>query len=294
MGNSKNTYALLIGNDINNISPGKSWNDLLQEIKATFHIQDIEDMDKPFPMLYEEIFLKAIKGGMKHEKELKTYIANRVAQINPNSIHEQIRQLPVSHIMTTNYEYSLEGQIPVNNDSVVRETTYSIYRRHQLHNKTYWHIHGECNSPNSINLGYEHYCGQLQGMRNYTISGTNYSNPRVNNTSFIRQLATGKKVACQSWIDLFFTTDIHIFGLALDFVETDLWWLLTYRARSKFYKRSSFIRNTIYYYIPEYYSERSKAKLDLLRTHDVKIVIINENDKQSYYQCILDRLKNSI
>ncbi|MGJ1421373.1 hypothetical protein ACR79T_17270 [Sphingobacterium spiritivorum] len=131
-------------------------------------------------------------------------------------------------------------------------------------------------------------------MRNYTISGTNYSNPRVNNTSFIRQLARGKKVACQSWIDLFFTTDIHIFGFALDFVETDLWWLLTYRARSKFYKRSTFICNTIYYYIPEYYTERSKAKLDLLRTHDVKIVIINKNDKQSYYQCILDMLKNSI
>ncbi|MGJ1324140.1 hypothetical protein ACR780_15755 [Sphingobacterium faecium] len=53
--------ALLIGNDINNINKGTSWNDLLISIKNKYHVQTLENGRKPFPMLYEEIFLSAIQ-----------------------------------------------------------------------------------------------------------------------------------------------------------------------------------------------------------------------------------------
>ncbi|GAA4794946.1 hypothetical protein GCM10023231_24170 [Olivibacter ginsenosidimutans] len=285
-------YALLIGNDINNLSPGRSWKALLADIKAHFRVASIQNEDKPFPMLYEEIFLGAIaNGSIVKEITLKAFIAERVSRIISNEIHEAIRELPVSHIMTTNYEFSIEGAVPKINNGIIKETTYSIFRRYELHHKTFWHIHGDCKHPNSINLGYEHYCGQLQGMRSYTVSGTNYSSTEVLKTSLIRRLAQKKPLNNQSWIDLFFTQDIYILGLSLDYVESDLWWLLTYRARNKFYRKSGFIRNRIHYFIPKTYTEKAAGKLALLKANDVHVHVIDQPSKRHYYQEILEKIR---
>ncbi len=42
---------------------------------------------------------------------------------------------------------------------------------------------------------------------------------------------SGSASSGASWVDLFFTTDVHILGLGLGVVEMHLWWVLTYRAR---------------------------------------------------------------
>ncbi|MEN5084895.1 hypothetical protein ABE426_00330 [Sphingobacterium faecium] len=284
--------ALLIGNDINNINKGTSWNDLLISIKNKYHVQTLENGRKPFPMLYEEIFLSAIQQQHMDEKELKTFIADAVSNIQQNELHELIRELSVENIMTTNYDFSLAGTHPKEKTSLVNETTYSVFRQYHSLNKTYWHIHGDCNNPFSINLGYEHYCGQLQKMRDYVVNGPNYSaSTKIYKASLIRRLQAGRQMALQSWIDLFFTTDIHIFGLSLDFVEIDLWWLLTYRARNKFYKKNTFIKNQIYYYIPHKYVKDSSDKIQLLRANDVKVEIIDEENKSKYYQKIINSIK---
>ncbi|UPZ38599.1 SIR2 family protein [Sphingobacterium sp. PCS056] len=284
--------ALLIGNDINNINKGTSWNDLLISIKNKYHVQTLENGRKPFPMLYEEIFLSAIQQQHMDEKELKTFIADAVSNIQQNELHELIRELSVENIMTTNYDFSLAGTHPKEKTSLVNETTYSVFRKYHSLNKTYWHIHGDCNNPFSINLGYEHYCGQLQKMRDYVVNGPNYSaSTKIYKASLIRRLQAGRQMVLQSWIDLFFTTDIHIFGLSLDFVEIDLWWLLTYRARNKFYKKNTFIKNQIYYYIPNKYVNDSSDKIQLLRANDVKVEIIDEENKSKYYQKIINSIK---
>lgn len=284
--------ALLIGNDINNINKGTSWNDLLISIKNKYHVQTLENGRKPFPMLYEEIFLSAIQQQHMDEKELKTFIADAVSNIQQNELHELIRELSVENIMTTNYDFSLAGTHPKEKTSLVNETTYSVFRQYHSLNKTYWHIHGDCNNPFSINLGYEHYCGQLQKMRDYVVNGPNYSaSTKIYKASLIRRLQAGRQMALQSWIDLFFTTDIHIFGLSLDFVEIDLWWLLTYRARNKFYKKNTFIKNQIYFYIPHKYVNDSSDKIQLLRANDVKVEIIDEENKSKYYQKIINSIK---
>lgn len=284
--------ALLIANDINNINKGTSWNDLLISIKNKYHVQTLENGRKPFPMLYEEIFLSAIQQQHMDEKELKTFIADAVSNIQQNELHELIRELSVENIMTTNYDFSLAGTHPKEKTSLVNETTYSVFRQYHSLNKIYWHIHGDCNNPFSINLGYEHYCGQLQKMRDYVVNGPNYSaSTKIYKASLIRRLQAGRQMALQSWIDLFFTTDIHIFGLSLDFVEIDLWWLLTYRARNKFYKKNTFIKNQIYYYIPHKYVKDSSDKIQLLRANDVKVEIIDEENKSKYYQKIINSIK---
>ncbi len=284
------TYTLLVGNDINNISPGVSWAELLVAIKNKYNVPLLENGNKPFPMLYEEIFLHAIKDSDIKEKELKIDIANHLSSISQNELHGVIRQLPIQHIITTNYEFSLEGSVPSTNTSLIRETTYSVFRQYQMENKTYWHIHGDSNAPLSINLGYEHYCGQLQRMRDYVVNGPDYTSPTIHKASLIKRLSQGKNLNIQSWIDLFFTHDVHILGLSLDFVEIDLWWLLTYRARNKYYKKSTFINNRLYYYISAKWADKSKDKLQLLRANDVEVVIINEAKKLQYYKQVLNRI----
>ena len=284
--------VLLIGNDINNISRGQSWKDLLQDIITFCHANGCVELDdkKPFPLLYEEIFLTASKKQKIREKDLKSFIAIKAAEIKGNSLHNAIRALKPAHILTTNYEFTLEGGAPFENTSIINEKFYSIFRRYKVDDINYWHIHGDCLNPMSINLGFEHYGGQLQLMRNYVVSGTFYTSKDVPKASLLRRIHA-KQVYFHSWIDLFFTNDIHIFGLSLDFVETDLWWLLTYRARQKFHHKNVPVPNQIYYYIPEEYMAAAKFKIDLLAANDVTVISFPGKDKLAYYESVIARLQ---
>ena len=284
---------LLIGNDINNMSKGQSWKDLLNDI-VTFCLPDgcVQlDERKPFPLLYEEIFLTAIRQQHIREVELKSFIAEKTLKIEENDIHAAIRELAPAHILTTNYEFTLEGGVPAQNDSLILERVFSIFRKYKIGNTDYWHIHGDCLNPLSINLGFEHYGGQLQQMRNYVVSGTTYTSPQAPRQSLVQRIKQHLPVKEDSWLDLFFTQDIHIFGLSLDFVETDLWWLLTYRARQKFQKNTIPVRNALYYYIPAELVQGAKFKLEMLAANDVKVIEISAADKWAYYEEVLGKIK---
>ena len=282
--------VLMVGNDINNISRGQSWKDLLQDI-LTFCGTDCVQLDdkKPFPLLYEEIFLTAIRQSHIKERDLKAFIAQKIGAITPNELHARIRDLQPAHILTTNYEYTLEGETPEQSTSLIKERTFSIFRKYTLHGTEFWHVHGDCLNPMSINLGFEHYGGQLQQMRNYVVSGTTYSSPQAPKLPLLRRIRYGP-LKEYSWLDLFFTRDIHILGLSLDFVETDLWWLLTYRARQKFQRNTVPVENALYYYIPEEFVKAAAFKLDMLRANDVEVIAINAANKTAYYLEVLKRI----
>lgn len=284
---------LLIGNDINNISKGQSWKELLQDIVNFCLPEGSVQLDdrKPFPLLYEEIFLTAIRQAHINEADLKTFIAKKTLAIQSNEIHAEIRSLRPAHILTTNYEFTLEGAMPTTYDGIITERVFSIFRKYIVDNIHYWHIHGDCQNPLSINLGFEHYGGQLQQMRNYVVSGTTYSSPQAPKLSLVRRMHLKENIREDSWLDLFFTKDIHIFGLSLDFVETDLWWLLTYRARQKFQKNTIPVRNALYYYIPAEFVKGAKFKLDMLAANDVKVIDIEAKDKPAYYREVIRRIR---
>jgi len=285
--------TLLIGNDINNISKGQSWKDLLNDIVAFCLPEGCFQLDerKPFPLLYEEIFLTAIRRKHIREAELKSFIAEKTLNIAPNEIHEAIRELVPAHVMTTNYEFTLEGEIPQSNDGLILERIFSIFRKYKIGHTDYWHIHGDCLNPLSINLGFEHYGGQLQQMRNYVVSGTTYTSPQAPRQSLVRRIQQHMPVKDDSWLDLFFTRDIHIFGLSLDFVESDLWWLLTYRARQKFQKNTIQVKNALYYYIPAELVSNSRFKLEMLAANDVKVIEITAGNKLAYYEEVMRKIR---
>jgi hypothetical protein len=85
--------------------------------------------------------------------------------------------------------------------------------------------------------------------------------------------------------------DIHIIGLTLDFVETDLWWLLTYRARQQKYKHDFPINNKIYYYTPKKYVVEDKMfKLKILEASGVTVVPIDKEHGVEYYASIINNM----
>lgn len=287
--------ALLVGNDINNIDDGNSWSQLLYGLTSYLSIDVKFPDEKPFPLAYEEIFFKTIKSTNFQESDIKKYVAEHVNTIKGGKIHELICRLGVKDILTTNYDLSLEAAYNhkaqrVTNKGIIPETKYSLFRKHVIDDKNFWHIHGSSKDLRSITLGYEHYSGYLQRMRNYIVDGTKDTYSTKTFKPLLKRLKENQ-VENESWLDLFFTKDIHIFGLSLDFVESDLWWLLTFREKAKCEKKYP-IYNTIYYYIPDELLHSSKAKIDMLDSLGVKVTPVHghSSSKQLYYENVIAKI----
>jgi hypothetical protein len=291
--------VLLIGNDINNATSSYSWDDLLSGLISFARLKNAPNKDnKPFPLLYEEIYLNSARQHGTKEIELKDFIASNTGKLEPNKIHRRIMDMGVNDILTTNYDLTFEKCVDssvkdISNQGYIQEILYSLFRIHLLGERRIWHIHGSEVSPHSIILGYEHYSGYLQQMRNYVATGTKGTYKRKDFLPMIRRIASGP-LEHFSWVEYFFTHDVHILGLNLDFVEMHLWWLLTYRARLMVENRIS-IQNDIYYYLPEQLAQGAKHKLELFEVNGVKAITIplRGGNKMAYYNSVLDKVENS-
>lgn len=291
--------VLLIGNDINNVTNAYSWQNLITGLVDKAGLGDDMDLEnKPFPMLYEEIFLKSARALDTKERLLKEYIAHETAKMEVNALHGKILGLKAEHILTTNYDLLLEraALLPrraCSNRGLVKEAKYSLFRYHEANDRKIWHIHGSETHPSSIALGYEHYGGYLQQMRNYVTVGTKTTYKSLKLDPLGKRLKKGIEQHT-SWIDSFFLDDIHIFGLNLDFVEMHLWWLLTYRSRLMLGTQLD-IRNRIFYYYPAKYEKRSKHKLEMLKVNGIETIPIplKGTYKMAYYNRVIKEIANA-
>ncbi len=295
-----NDKVFLIGNGINNIQKDYQWlnliDNLINFIGATGQIRTAE---KPFPLLYEEIFVEAVKNRGFKEIEIKEFICKEVKSLNPNELHKKILEFGVGNILTTNYDFTLEkclfGDSKIlKNNGIIKESLYSIFRHYDINDIKIWHIHGDANYPKSITLGYEHYSGYLQQMRNYIITGTGTSYKRKFKP-LTKRMKSNDVLNYHSWLDLYFNKDVYIFGLALDFIEIHLWWLLTFRQRVKLTKRIR-INNKIVYFYPDKYRNNIQHKLELMCSSGITpfSCSYSENNRIDYYLEVLKIIKNGV
>jgi predicted transcriptional regulator len=295
-----NEKALLIGNDINNATESYSWLDLMNGLLEYARIdRNLNQVNKPFPMFYEEIYLNSARALQRTESQIKKHIASQTKKMSPNQLHKSILDLNIENILTTNYDLSFEktaGLEPekCQNKGFIKESLYNLFRFHKTEKHKIWHIHGSQTVPKSITLGYEHYSGFLQQMRNYVATGTK-GNYKKKDFLPLSKRIQNNDVNYESWIDLFFTNDIYIFGLNLDFVEMHLWWLINYRARVMVENRFP-VTNKIYYFYPKMYEEESKHKLEMFNINGVETISENleKDNKTEYYERIIKRIKNDI
>ena len=343
----KNKSALLIGNGINQLDSTQSvsWGELLNELKDQYGIDvDLDNEFKPFPIGFEEMHhLK--KGGNSLNsklKNLKTTIREIIDQQmigkrGFNDYHKRIMEVGYHDVLTTNYDYSLQKSVSddfiLNKNKYARnklEIKHSLRRKYVLPNikSALWHIHGELvssrkisdNSKNyaeeSIMIGYEHYSEYLERIQE-NINGKR-GKRTSHNQSIISRLRfdnTG-----DFWTDIFFTHNLDIIGLGLDFSENHLWWILNKRAslirnnrRSNSNREDEVdINNEINYYYPVLENEniidfnnfdinrlikkknsfnKSKAIADVLKSFKVNPISIQCLDYKDFYdEFIIDKV----
>lgn len=285
--------VLLLGNGLNNVTNNYKWGNLIDDLISYLGLRNIATKQKPFPLLYEEIYLSNLKNKKISEYDIKSYIAQKIGGLLPNKVHKSIESLSISNVLTTNYDYVIEQALGYNSQDLsdngaVKQRRYSLFRHTKVGGKRVWHIHGEINKPNTILLGFEQYSGQLQQMRNYVVSGT--GNAYKKRFAPLKDRLKKGDIEIVSWLDLFFTQDIHIVGLSLEFSENDLWWLINYRARRRL-EGKGLGENTITYYYSSTEERGKQSKLDMLKANEICIHPIDRGYDLIYYQCAFDHLQ---
>ena len=325
---------LLLGNGINqNESLVCSWDDLLKtackddmkkrgKSAASPVLPAVDGLTMTLGFDLQEFY--AIDHNIaKNGTDLKRKIASsmtdtmdaRVKEAGfdwKDTIHYQIMHLPVDTVLTTNYDYALETSVCPGFKSCIgsRETVYSRYRKHTVVTgsgpQTVYHIHGEVHAPRSICLGFEQYSGSLEKMRSDLVRTTkNAEDPADEHTFHLQDVMLGVKKENGedendgAWYLRFFTDDIYILGLRLDFSEQDIWWLLDYRIRKMRYEKSVLsITNKICFFDTDAESRahegRYAARNDLLRAFGVEIIYLKGATYDEKYKKAVKRIRKEL
>lgn len=280
--------TIFYGNGINRLSKNHiTWIDLLGKIKGVTVFQSGQ---LPNTMVYERIFLEKHAPNStdkSDELEIKNTISSELKLQESNELLEELTSLPIEHYLTTNYDYAFEkalGVVPEKNNT---EDIYSLRRKRKYKtgngDKYLWNIHGEIDNPKSIMLGLDHYCGSVSKLDAYVKGKYKVTTDGKERT--IEKITKKLEVSSfclTSWVDLFFSTYVHIIGFSLDYSETDIWWLLNKRAR---FSVNGYVKNKIYFYTHEICSEKE----ELLKSFNVivvKIQIENNNYSDMYRSAI--------
>ncbi|AZA56970.1 hypothetical protein [Chryseobacterium shandongense] len=280
--------TFFFGNGLNYLSKSAlGWEELLVELMRG---EEFEMKFLPNLLTYERIRL----NWNSENGELKNIIAERLQNQPTNDFYKKILEINFENYITTNYDYALlNSHLALDSkNSITHNSTeqlYSVRRNTSLLNRSkktigkLWNVHGELDFPKSIMLGMNHYCGSVGKIDRY-LKGTydfNHKEPHSPILTIEKKLET-KEFDNYSWVELFFSSNVHIAGFGLDFSEIDLWWILTKRARLK---SISNLENKIYYYTKPLIQvtreiELEQRKRETLKSLDVVIVeieIINNN-----------------
>ena len=265
----KNT--VLFGNGLNRISERSvSWNDLLNKLKG----------DKPFKnnilpntMVYERIFMEKHKPSSSEqadELKIKQTIADAMKDQGSNELFDLLVKMNIENYLTTNYDYAFEKAIKLEPTKLSTEEIYSLRRNRSYKTKdsikSLWNLHGEIDHPKSIMLGLDHYVGSVSKIDSYIKGKYKHMIKGKSNSVLPMVDKIQRNEFCHtSWIDLFFSSNVHIIGLSLDYSETDIWWLLNKRAR---FVVDGIVKNKIYFYTDNITQEKE----GLLKSFNVEVV----------------------
>lgn len=290
-----NNSAILFGNGINLVGGEcPSWEDLLKDLSHQKAGMPSDSNTLNYECIYLDLCdYKYIGDGNSkdNEYELKKQIADLCERIPTNKFYRRLIELPVDTYLTTNYDGVLEKLLLQKDyqrnrkQSCITEALYSIRRCHAYDSpdesmtKKVFPIHGESKYPKSIMIGYDHYCGSLGKLDDFFKGNYIYRDGEksIKLPTLLERLRedysdVGSISLGRYWPDYFFTHNVHMIGIGLPLVESDLWWVLNKRCR---YKRiSSMVNNKIYFY-----GEPEKSILHLLEAFDVQIIPIEVRDK---------------
>lgn len=296
--------TILFGNGLNYMSKNHiSWKQLLDKIKGD---NLFENGKIPNTMIYERSIIGnpiSFDTLTQKEEAIKKDIAEMLNDFPSNIYFDKLANLNVENFLTTNYDYaSLETYKTNSNLHIQNRSTEGIYsiRRHKniitqngdIKAKI-WHLHGEIDTPPSIMLGLDHYCGSVAKIDSYVKGRYEYQEGKktIKTVSIIEKLNDKTKFDHSSWIELIFKSNVHIIGLGLDFSEIDLWWILNKRARFKLDNQTKeLITNKIIFYS----TSEDKDQQELLKSLHIEIVSIKLDGGKKEYHNAYDEILTKI
>lgn len=303
--------TILFGNGLNLLNGYSTWEDLLMKIddrKDDVKIPNTLQFEAEVLPLPEKKTVPVTLNGMQvilhaqpvtrtinTETGLKAKIAKAMNKFETNEIYQRIAEMSdVSHYVTTNYDDVLKRTLLdmgyLETEHIKIENTYSIRRRHSLagvsDEKHIWNIHGEIDTPPTIMLGLNQYCGSVSKISDYLNGKYDFTQEKqkVIIPKIQERLRDGIEKPF-SWLDLFFISDIYIMGFSLLYEEIDLWWILTRRKRLM--RQGANITNNIFYC-----GEVMPGKKKLFHTMGVEIIEPDAKavDYKDKYHSILDKI----
>ncbi len=287
--------TIFFGNGLNRISEKSvSWDNLLNKLKAD---KKFTNDNLPNTMVYERIFMEKHISGISQKTDeliIKESIAEAMKAQGSNELFELLAKMDFDNYLTTNYDYAFESALGENANKLSTEDIYSLRRKREYQtskgSKILWNIHGEICHPKSIMLGLDHYCGSVSKIDSYVKGKYKYSEKGEPKTvsSMVEKLKSNQ--FCDiSWVDLFFSSNVHIIGFSLDYSETDIWWLLNKRAR---FVIDGLVDNKVYFYT----NDSDGEKHGLLKSFGVDVIVtkvIHDNYKNMYKSAIKSMFNRS-
>lgn len=270
--------TILFGNGLNLLSNSDSWDELVNRITI-----EKNETKLPNTLQFEAHLCSMNHYKVESEKLLKKEICEKMKDYQSNEIYDRLANLQVSNFITTNYDFCFQSSLMKNghvaNGGSHIEKAYSLKRYVDFVDdnsnfKRIWYIHGELNRPNSIILGHKQYC-------DYTAKIVDYISKSCWNIDNMIEVKTD----AQSWIDLFFCSNIYMIGFGLSYEEIDLWWLLSYR------KRLQKLNPTICNNRIVYFGECKQGKKELLETLGIELLSSSQNEYIEKYNDYIDEIQ---
>lgn len=245
--------TILLGNGINRcILSNVSWGDLLSTIATKYNVEINQNIS--FPMQFETLVNQVLMNSKIAKDDAYTEIKQEIisllktASLPSNAPHKALTDNADS-IITTNYDFLIEQSIDKNfsiENIPVRSkdgnNKYNLRNSVLVSEKEVFHIHGDMRRAQSICLGYEHYAGTVQHLREAIATKKDDCREKV---PAIVLALRDTKYSTNTWAEKLFTDDVNIVGLGLTQSEIDIWWLITYRATLLYSNRFN-CRNTLY------------------------------------------------
>ncbi len=254
--------VLLLGNGFNLAYGGVSWDSLLNEIKDDLKYPlDSKAYDMPMPLKASMLTdnrladrMREIVKDSRKDRE-KTHLCWKSFTTTNNELSSRLRRLIIGrydYVLTTNYSYEIELALLEKTD-ITQNQIKQLMNYHEVdhaqtmfltntfnlvENIPIWHIHGEARKPDSIIIGTAYY-GKVLRRCVERIDGSSKTDENKKARSsggkeqeFRRNINNKRPQQIGSWIDAFVLGNLDIIGLGLDFSESDIWWLLDYKATS--------------------------------------------------------------
>ncbi|HEU5078698.1 MAG TPA: SIR2 family protein [Opitutaceae bacterium] len=286
-------HVLLVGNSINRLCAGQSWEELLQSLTKQADPQAHRRRgDKPFTLFFEELRNRYVYREKGRPDEFMDAIGESFRALPSTPLHRRLMELPFREVFTTNYDYALEKSVAASenyalpsDDFGARETKFSLFRKRRAGGKNVWHIHGEAAMPTSIMLGHDHYTDYAAQARRYFYQGAVYRGTGAFRSGLQRDVGMFDQPSDgrpYSWVDLFVRDNVHIGGFSFDFSESLLWYLVSYRRR----RRDIMLRAgvplspsevTFYYFSDREPDPRRLSIVEVLESFDVRCVEIDRS-----------------